>query len=169
MSRENPYESIEPFPCWDTCYSQRGHRWKVGERQVRGCTRVDLPDVKWEVDAARLRVHMGRQADPDLDPAPWGLRDGSRNSLDQPWWRTPGEEPSEGCPGGWIRSEIVESLMPYIRRRTEQGGRVQNMRLDQCDDRLVMDAVLYFEQCEERRIGYQQSLISQKMRSQHGG
>lgn len=135
----------------------------MNERRARGCTRIDLPAVQWDVDVTRFRVHQGRNADPDLDPSVWKIRRETPNALHQPWWRTPGEDPEGGCPGGWIRCGFIESLTPYLRKRTEGGGRVQNMRTDRCDDRLVLDAVLYFEDCQESRVGYGEQLRAKNM------
>lgn len=120
------------------------------------------------MDVELLRTHQGGVGGPHLDRDRWRLPDGALNSLGQPWWRTPGEEPSEGCPAGWVRCEFAESVMPYLRTRTEHGGRVPNMRLDDCEDRLVKDAVLYFEECEERRIGWMHRLALRKMQAERG-
>lgn len=162
-SREDPYESEAAHSCWDHCYSNSRKRWDHKARAVRGCTRDDLGPVEWDVDVTLLRRFQGRDPDPELDAATWKLHPGMQNSLDQPWWRTPGEEPSEGCPAGWARCAFAESIVPYIRNRTEHGGRVENMRLSECEDRLVKDAALYYEDCEERLSGYRQRLIAQRM------
>jgi hypothetical protein len=67
----------------------------------------------------------------------------------------PPEPLSDGCPEGWARSPFATSVVPYIRRRDANGNRVQNPRLDRCADRLVVDAVLYFE-------GEQESLVARR-------
>lgn len=62
----------------------------------------------------------------------------------------PTEDASDGCPGGWYRSRFIDSLMPYLRRRDQHGGRVPNMILDRSDDDLIFELVQYAEDQEER-------------------
>lgn len=68
--------------------------------------------------------------------------------------RLPTEDPDEGCPGGWYRSRFVDSVLPFLRRRDGNGGRVQNLRLDRTDDDLVIDLVAYLEAEQERWEAY---------------
>lgn len=39
---------------------------------------------------------------------------------------TPFEEPESGCPGAYYRTPLIDSLWPFMRRRTRDGGRVEN-------------------------------------------
>lgn len=52
-----------------------------------------------------------------------------------------GESDCDGCPGSWYRTPYMGSVERY--RRNAQG---QSPHLDRTTDRLVIDAVLYYEQ-----------------------
>lgn len=75
-----------------------------------------------------------------------------------PWWRHPPEDHAEGCPGSWMRSMFAVSFSKYYRHRADGGVRVSNLALDDCDDWLVRDAVMYFEREEERRIAHHEKI-----------
>lgn len=64
--------------------------------------------------------------------------------------RQPFEDLDEGCPGAWVRCVFAASLLPFLRRRTEGGGRVPNPLLDATDDDFVRACVLYYEEQSER-------------------
>jgi hypothetical protein len=66
---------------------------------------------------------------------------------------SPFEPPENGCPGAWYRSPFIDSLWPFMRRRTKGGGRVPNPKFDSADW-FVQEAVAYYEQEEERCIAY---------------
>ena len=70
----------------------------------------------------------------------------------------PPEDPAEGCPGGWRASIFNMSIDPYIRLRTDTGGRVPNRRLDECDDPLVWEWINYYERQQERCIAHTMKL-----------
>jgi hypothetical protein len=53
----------------------------------------------------------------------------------------PPENFAEGCPGGWYRSPFLQSLRKYMRH----DGR-NNPLLDSCEDELVQEAIVYFEE-----------------------
>lgn len=74
---------------------------------------------------------------------------------------SPFEPPENGCPGAWYRSPFIDSVWPYMRRRTEAGGRVSNPRFDSADW-LVQAAVLLQEVEEERAIGYVRDIAMQR-------
>ncbi|MHA1574377.1 MAG: hypothetical protein ACTSX8_10330 [Alphaproteobacteria bacterium] len=82
------------------------------------------------------------------------------NPFHQPWWRTPPDDWQDGCAASWTRSGFAASLLPYLRRRTDDGARVANFRLDEQPCRITRAAVLCYEEHEERRIGYQRRLIA---------
>ncbi len=55
-----------------------------------------------------------------------------------------GEPDDDGCPAGWYRVAFVHSFAKYRR------GQHESPHLRQCTDRLVMDAVHYYEQEQAR-------------------
>lgn len=73
--------------------------------------------------------------------------------------KRPTEDPAEGCPGGWPRSTFVESVYPYLRRRTSTGNRVQNLMLDRSDDDLLVELVQYAEQQQEHWENYRAEIV----------
>jgi len=93
--------------------------------------------------------YMGRRPDRSLA----GTKNLGRDVL----WEQPLEPECDGCPGGWYRTAFVDSLDPYFRRRTGEGARVPNPRFDSADW-LVQDAVMYFEEEQERLIAYRDML-----------
>lgn len=62
----------------------------------------------------------------------------------------PTEDPADGCPGGWIRSAFALSVLPFVRIRTEGGGRNPNLLLERADDDLLIQWVQTFEAEQER-------------------
>lgn len=75
-------------------------------------------------------------------------------------------EPSEnGCPGAWYRSPFIDSIWPFTRRRTKDGGRVPNPKFDAADW-LVQEAVACYEQEEERAIAYVNEVAAQRMKAE---
>jgi hypothetical protein len=69
-------------------------------------------------------------------------------------WEEPHEPIEDGCPGGYQRSRLVDDLLPYVRRRTRDGGRVANPFFDRLKSDHVIEAVLYFEEQEDRALNY---------------
>lgn len=124
------------------------------ERASRGCTRIDLPPVTWDVDATRLQHYVGR--DPD-----WSL--GKAAKYDEP-----GEDNEGGCPGGWRFGRFGYLVSRYGRRRTENGDRVRNPNFDRIADGnpVLADAVQYFEAEQERCIAYCHRKAAEKMRQE---
>lgn len=54
------------------------------------------------------------------------------------------ESADEGCPGGWYRCVFVWSVARYFRSQAN-GTYSENLHLSRCEDRLVLDAVNYYE------------------------
>lgn len=129
-------ESWNPHDCDRQC-GPKGER--TGERQLRGCTRHDLPAVAWDVDEERIAFYHGAPRNPDRP----GL-----GTADKPT-----EPPDRGCPGGYQRSRVLLGLHRYYRRRTDDGARVPNPFFDTCDDWLIHAAILHLEHEEERCAG----------------
>lgn len=50
-----------------------------------------------------------------------------------------GESDEDGCPGGWYRTAFYQSFERYRR------GQHESPHTRECKDRLVFDALLYFE------------------------
>lgn len=132
------HKRVERFSCRQFC--RDGH--DEAERARRGCARIDLEPVRWDVDAKKLRSGgwMGRAP---LPPTVRRLA-GIEINPEQPF-----EDPTEGCPASWSRSRFVHSVMPFVRRRAEGGARVPNPFFDRCDDELVLELVLYLEEQQE--------------------
>lgn len=81
-------------------------------------------------------MHMGAPTEYD--------EDGNRNEH-------PVEDDSEtGCPGGWYRCQWWWSVYPYTRPVAE-GVYSPNRMLDKRDDRLLDEAVNWYEQCQSRQ------------------
>jgi hypothetical protein len=73
----------------------------------------------------------------------------------------PYEEFTEGCPGGWYRTPYVDSVLVYLRTRSEHGVRNQNHYLDATTDRRVLDAVYYVEREQERLFARRAELLAE--------
>lgn len=95
----------------------------------------------------------------------WRSRDGTRLPLDP--HECP-EDPGEGCPGSWYRNAFTDSVIPYMRRRDQNGARVQNHRLDRCEDRLIVDAVYIVEHHQERAHARDAELFRERMNKANG-
>lgn len=54
------------------------------------------------------------------------------------------ESNEDGCAGGWYRTVFVWSAALYFRPHSN-GAYSENLHLSRCDDRLVLDAVNYYE------------------------
>lgn len=121
------------------------------ERASRGCTRVDLPPVKWDVDVTRLQHYIGG--------APDRSEGGKAAKYDEP-----PEDLAEGCPGGWRYARFGYLLSRYGRRRTDTGDRVQSHNFDRIaqENSVLADAVLYFEAEQERCIAFCQRKANEK-------
>lgn len=132
--------------------SQYGE-WLDKPRSKHGCTRIDIPPAPWDVDAKALRRGgwMGRSP---LHAKTKELCDVKVNPA------MPFEEPEDGCPGGWYRSQFVVSLLPYMRTRAEGGARNSNPLLDRCDDELVVQLVMYLEHEQERQQAWREEQAS---------
>lgn len=140
------HELEEPFDCDTACRRVNGDgRFDDHARAARGCTRIDLPAVEWDVAPNLVRRgYMGRH------PMP-GVREEEGRRIS---WRRPLERPSNGCPGGWYRSRFVWSLDRYFRIRVEGGQRVPNPLLDRCEDDFVLLCERIYVQEQERAVAY---------------
>lgn len=129
------------------CQNRDGGTWNDAARSARGCTRAGLYPVRRKPTADGLyeltfgTAYMGRYPDRALEGEAY---------LGMPVnWQQPLEDPAEGCPGAQYRVEFVDSLDPYIRRRTETGDRVANPAFDAADG-FVQSAAMHFEHEQER-------------------
>lgn len=140
------HEVEEPFDCDSACRRvNEDGSFNDAARAARGCTRLDLPQVEWDVSASLLRRgYMGRAPMPGVSE-----EEGHRIS-----WKHPLERPSDGCPGGWYRSRFVWSLNHYFRERVEGGQRVPNPLLDRCDDDFVLLCERVYVREQERAAAY---------------
>jgi hypothetical protein len=156
-------DTREPYSCTRDCKTKQGD-WDRARRAARGCTRPDLPRVEWSITARELYtiptinpictdVHMGR-APIDAVEVP------GNNSATHP-----AEPASDGCPGGWYRTAYVGSVIPYLRRRTDGGGRVSNPVFDRANH-LIQAAALEVEREQERWHGRIAELSSERARAQ---
>lgn len=73
--------------------------------------------------------------------------------------KRPTEDPDEGCPAGYHRSVFIASLMPYLRRRDGNGGRVANLMLDRTEDDLIVQLAMLFEEHQERFENYRAEVM----------
>lgn len=56
----------------------------------------------------------------------------------------PKEDHEDGCPGAWYRCAFVLSLHKYARLLTDNGFS-DNLLLSRSDDRLLLEALSYYE------------------------
>lgn len=112
------------------------------------------------------RVHMGRDADPDLDTRQWGLEGWGPNLVHEPGWETPYEDVADGCPAGWHRSVFAESVARYLRTRGEGGVRSSSPVLDLTSDRTIREAVQYYERYEDKLLGWRHRLDAERRRAE---
>lgn len=140
------HELEEPYDCDVVCRRVNGDgSFDDAARASRGCCRIDLPAVPWDVKPSLIRrAYMGRRPMPGVSE-----EEGQRIS-----WRAPLERPSDGCPGGWYRSRFVWSLARYLRERVEGGQRVPNPLLDRCSDDFVLLCERIFVQEQERAASH---------------
>lgn len=152
------------FNCLRDCTDHTG-AWNATKRAARACplSRFDMPRVEPAPQASALyepvsngSPYHGRHADRRLDGKVY-------LNVVPVSWKQPIEDPDDGCPGGAYRSEWVDSLARYIRHRTADGTRVSNRFFDECDDRLVWEAVHYYESEQERHADYVDQLRSERL------
>lgn len=151
------------FDCLRDCV--RNGNIKDGERAARGCTHPLWDPVEWDVAPEKLTFYMGapeRFDDRGKSPPP------GMNGVPD-WWLHPPEPLEDGCPAGWGMSPFAQSIYQYVRRRTKEGGRVSNPRFDALTDRVAQDAVLLYEDEQERVLGYQEKLSYERLKAQTSG
>lgn len=133
----------ERFDCEVIC--ARRQEFDDAKRSDYRCTRIDLAPVPWSESGKRVLQGgwMGRSKVDlvQLEGRPINPKQ-------------PPEDADDGCPGGWYRSRFVASLMPYLRRRTEHGGRVDNLLLSRCTDELILQWVQHLEDQQEHWESY---------------
>lgn len=113
------------------------------------CGLEGFPQRRWEPQGL-IQIHMGA-------PPRWDLegRDVDDDGRPIRWphgtnWKRPHEDPEDGgCPGAWYRCEFVRGLAPYRRRQTGEGGRVENVALSRCEDRLIAAWIDLLESYED--------------------
>lgn len=79
----------------------------------------------------------------------------------QPSAKYPFEVLADGCPGGWYRTAYMDSVAPYVRRRTDGGGRVPNPRFDAAPWQ-VQAAAMIVELEQERWHAEIRRLVSER-------
>lgn len=159
------------YDCARDCGGKRSRE----RRRGRGCTRVDLPLVPWDVDARELYqrpsvnhsdgdgvhwrgtgLYFGRWPDRTLD---------GRDELGIRYdWEEPIEPAEDGCPAGWARSPFVDSVTRYARHRTETGNRVENPFFNQASWQ-AQEAAMYLETEQERWAANRQQIDAQRWRA----
>lgn len=139
----------ERFDC-DVLCTDRG-QWSDERRAPLGCRRLDLPPPGGVIDPKSIHRGgwMGRAAISSSD-LPAGIKVNPKR---------PTEDAADGCPASWYRSRFVASMLPYLRRRDEHGGRVANLLLERLDDDVVVLAVQYAEDEQERYEGWRAEVI----------
>lgn len=158
--RSEQLELAETFDCARDCQRADGS-WNHQRRAARCCTLTGLPPVEFKPDARELlhvergNFYRGRYGDRRLI---------GKTIIGPPiadhTWRTPPEDPADGCPGAWYRTPLIDEIDRASRRRTQDGGRVPNPRFEAAPE-LVQDAVLYLEDEEAR---WHASLIEERNR-----
>jgi hypothetical protein len=119
----------------------RAGDWDDRRRSERACRRIDLPVVEERPNVNLIMCgYLGRSAQP-------GLVEVAGKPVNP---KLPLEDPADGCPGAWARSRFAHSIVPYLRRRTEGGGRVPNPLYDRCDDEFIWACVAHVEEQQER-------------------
>jgi hypothetical protein len=78
-----------------------------------------------------------------------------------PSQRHPFEPLADGCPGGWYRSPLLASLIPYLRRRVDGGARVPNPLFDGAPWQ-VQAAAMEIEREQERWHAHAAALIEER-------
>ena len=146
---ELPIKTDEPYRCTRDCKNDDGS-WRGARRAQRGCTRVDLPRVEWDIDLKKLLLEPTRRADIFFGQERKITEDERRRIRRVSSGINPEkiEDPEQGCPAGWYYTRFVNSVFPYLRRRTSSGGRVDNPRFNAAPP-VVQRAVLYFEDQQE--------------------
>ncbi|HUU96313.1 MAG TPA: hypothetical protein VM487_11280 [Phycisphaerae bacterium] len=122
--------------------------WAITAREL-----LYLPTVS-PISARRYR---GRYPDPALE----GTIDLYPVDSNEPHERS-----ADGCPGGWYRTPYVDSVAPYLRRRTEGGGRVENPLFTTAPMQ-VQAAVMHYEAEQERWHAHKAEVTHQRWEKAH--
>jgi hypothetical protein len=113
--------------------------------------------VRGLLDPPRSNPYMGRYASKPLDAL---VQLGLRNKPGKPR-----EDIEDGCPGAWYRTDFVDSVDRYTRRRTKGGGRVPSPPFDRAPWQ-VQAAVLYLEAEQERCIGFVDGIAADRLEAE---
>lgn len=155
--------TAEPYDCARDCQTSSGE-WRDDVRRSRGCALAGVHPVERKPTARALyqikigSAYMGRYRDRSL-------KGEKVLGLDQRP-ETPFEDPAIGCPGAWYRTPFVDSIFPFLRHRTREGGRVDNPAFTRADWQ-TQQAVMQFELEEERALAFIESAIADKARKDH--
>lgn len=104
-------------------------------------------DIAWPSD---YLYWMGKEL-PGETPTHAMYTRGSREAL---------EDDLEGCPGGYIHSPYIQSLLPYFRDKAKDGQRIENLRLKMAqDNRLIVEAVAEYEYWDNWQANAKESYI----------
>ena len=116
-----------------------------------------MPAVSWDIDDRELRRK------PTVNPVGASIYQG-RAPAREPGYPSedkPCEARGDGCPGGWYRTPFVDSVIPYLRRRIDGGGRVSSPAFERADH-LVQAAAFHVEHEEERWHGEIAALLAER-------
>lgn len=138
--------TVPVWNCLETCGDPRG-RLQAREQATKRCTLLRYSG-RWEGDEPH--GHMGHQwmlwyGRPPLRHLAGEPKDVIRLHVLNMDLEHPSEEPGEGCPGGWIHTRYVESLLPYLRQRTSTGLHDTNPLVHADTAPKVLEALRYFE------------------------
>jgi len=100
----------------------------------------------WEEPGRHLAVYMGESPE---------------DAMAEP---EPIEPNDEGCPGGWYRTPFFASVSRYLRPVAE-GVYSPNLTLERTRDRLVIEAVKYYEHEQSRHRRWCSELVSKQIAS----
>lgn len=121
----NECQAEETYNCFARCLKQDGITDLLEQRKRWRCALPGFPERHWDKPPKPLR-HMGlmRVLPTDTEHPPEPLDD--------------------GCPGAWYRCAFVLSLHKYERPLTEHGFS-DNLLTSRSDDRLLLEALSYYE------------------------
>lgn len=78
------------------------------------------------------------------------------------------DDAEHGCPGGWYRCGFWGSIAKYRRAYSADGVFSSNLLLDRCEDKLIIEAIAYYEQELIRATSYNSEQEIKDMRRKQG-
>ncbi len=135
----------EAFDCERLC--TLNGEFVEGEQAARNCALPWFDTSKWTGEKL-WPIRLGRPPDYSRQHKEESFDD--RVVLGE--WHSPKEDLSAGCVGSFYRGAFVRSLLPYRRRRDQNGGRITNPLLDKCDNQLVHEAINTLEAFEDTAL-----------------